>query len=150
MRDKIGKLNAGMVWLFALGAILLAMGGAWATADLGTKVSSAVYFGVFAVCGFLGMFLTRSRTFVGVAAFFVAAAASGVIYYLLVSQVFAEATTTLATASGGEEGQAQAAGMALGSAVGLFAAGLTFLASLVAGIGGCVAGAKQRKKFAAA
>lgn len=147
MKDKIGKLNGSLVWLFALGAILVAMGGAWVTADLGNKVSSAVYFGVFAVCGFLATFLTRARTRVGVAAFFLASAASGVIYYFLVSRVFSQAATTLATASGGGAAQAHNAGMVLGSAVGLFAAGLIFLASLVAGIGGCVAGAKQRQKF---
>jgi hypothetical protein len=147
MKDKIGRLNGNLVWAFALGAIVLGIAGAWLTANMGNKVSAGVYFGVFAAAGFLSVFLTRSKTGMGVLAFVVAAVASAGIYYFLVSSILSEATTTMAAAAGGAQGDAQMAGNVMGTTMGLFAAGLIFLDTLIAGIGGCIFGAKQRKKF---
>jgi hypothetical protein len=149
MRDKIGKLNGNLVWAFALGAIVLGIAAAWLTAGMGNKVSAAVYFGVFAAAGFLSVFLTRSKTGVGVLAFGVAAVASGLIYYFIVSSIISGATAEMATAVGGAADDASKAGSVMGSTMGLFAAGLIFLDTLVAGIGGCLVGAKQRRRLAA-
>lgn len=150
MKNKIGKMNGNLVWAFALAAILLGIAGAWLTANMDNKVSTAVYFGVFAACGFLATFLTRSKTGLGVVAFVLASGVAAGIYYVLVSSVFASATTAMVSVGDGAQAEAQLAGNVMGRAVGLFAAGLTFLASLVAGIGGCIAGAKHRKKFVGA
>jgi len=150
MKDKIGKLNGNLVWAFALGAIVLGIAAAWATASMSNKVSAAVYFGVFAGAGFLSVFLTRSKTAVGVIAFAVAAVASALIYYFIVMSVFAEATSGMAVAAGAADAEASQAGSAMGTTVGLFAAGIIFLDTLVAGIGGCIVGAKQRKRLAGA
>lgn len=149
MKDKIGKLNGNLVWVFAAGAIVLGIAAAWVTASMSNKVSAAVYFGVFAGAGFLSVFLTKSKTGVGVIAFVVAAAASALIYYIIVMSAFAEATTTMVTAAGAAE-EAGKAGAAMGTTMGLFAAGIIFLDTLIAGIGGCIVGAKQRKRMVGA
>ena len=147
MKEKVGKLNGNLVWAFAFGAILLGIAGGWLTANMGKGVSTAVYFGVFAAAGFLAVFLTRSKTGVGVLAFGIAALVSGGVYYVLVSTIFAQVTTTMGAAAGAGVQDAHMAGSAMGTTVGLFAAGLIFLDTLVAGIGGCLVGAKQRKRF---
>lgn len=146
MKDKIGKLNGNLVWAFALGAIVLGIAAAWLTASMGNKVSAAVYFGVFAAAGFLSVFLTRSKTAMGVLAFGLAAAVSGLVYYFIVSSVFAEATTSMTSAVGAAT-EADKAGATMGTTMGLFAAGIIFLDTLIAGIGGCIVGAKQRKRL---
>ncbi len=150
MTEKIGKLNGNLVWLFALGAVGLGIAGAYITAGMGNTVSSAVYFGVFAVAGFAAMLLTRSKTAVGVLAFVAAAIASAVIYYFLVSSIMGEATTVMTSAVGAKSSEANMVGGVFGTAVGLFAAGFILIASLVSGIGGCIAGARQRRKLVGA
>ena len=147
MRDKIGKLNGNLVWAFAFGALGLGIAGAWLTANMGNKVSIGVYFGVFAAAGFLSVFLTRAKAGIGVLAFVVAAVASAAIYYFLVSSIMGEATSTMTAAAGGGENEAKTLGNAMGTTMGLFAAGIIFIDTLVAGIGGCIFGAKQRKKL---
>ncbi|MFZ5786751.1 MAG: hypothetical protein ACOY3Y_09945, partial [Acidobacteriota bacterium] len=62
MNGKVGALDGKLVWLFALAAVALGIGAAYATSGLGATVSSAVYFGVFAVTGFLATLLTRAKT----------------------------------------------------------------------------------------
>ena len=150
MTDKIGKLNGNLVWLFALGAVGLGIAGAYITANMGSTVSSAVYFGVFAVAGFAAMLLTRSKTAIGVLAFIMASIASAVIYYFLASSIMAEATNVMTTAVGAKASEAKMVSGVFGTAVGLFAAGFTLLASLISGIGGCIAGARQRRKLVGA
>jgi hypothetical protein len=149
MKDKVGKMNGGFVWLFALGAIVLGIGSAWLTASMSNKISMAVYFGVFAAAGFLAILLTRSKTGVGVLAFFLAAAVSATVYFFIVSAVMADATYTMTSAVGASSGDAQQVGSLMGKAAGWFAAAFIFLDTLVAGIGGCLFGAKQRKRLLA-
>src|SRR5690606_886351 len=107
-------------WLFALGAIVIGAGSAYVTAGLGAKVSSAVFFGVFAVFGFAATALTRAKAIVAVAAFLLASIASGAAYYVVAAQAMAEATRALGAAD---------AGGVLGAAIGGFVAVITFLVS---------------------
>ena len=147
------KMSGGMVWLFALGAIVLAELGGYLTAGMGSKISAGVFFGVFAVCGFLGMFLTRAKTGIGVLAFILASIGSAIVFYVMVTSLFAGAATEAANAAAAgqtETAVTEAAGATLGAAVGLFAGIIVLLGALVAGITGCVAGAKFRGKLASA
>jgi hypothetical protein len=141
-------MNPNLIWIFAVGAVALAIVGAWATSSLGTKISGATYFGVFAVAGFAATFLTRAKTGMGVVAFLVAALLSAGVYYYLVSAIFSGAVETMSTASGADTAAAAAAGTAMGSAMGIFTAIIMLLVSLVAGIGGILAGSKGRKILA--
>lgn len=139
MNEKIGKLSAGYVWLFALAAVLASIGGAYATAGLGAKVSSAVYFGVFLVSGFAATALTKANALVSLAAFLGASLISAGTYYLITVQAVAEATDAL--------GAAEAGGM-LGAALGIFIAVITFLVSAAGGVSGTLAGIRARKQLA--
>lgn len=139
MTDKIGKLSAGYVWLFALGAVALGAGSAWATAGLGAKVSSAVYFGVFLVSGFAATAMTKANTLVSLSAFLLASIASAATYYFVAVQAVAEATGALGAAE---------AGGAFGAALGVFVAVITFFVSAVGGTSGVLAGIRARKQLA--
>lgn len=136
MNDKIGKLGAGYAWLFALSALALGAGSAYVTAGLGAKVSSAVYFGVFMISGFAATALTKAHALVSVIAFMLASAASAAAYYWVVAQAMADATSALGAAN---------TGGALGAALGMFVAVITFIVSAAGGVGGSLAGARVRK-----
>jgi len=141
MNDKIGKLNAHWVWLFALGAVLLSLGGAYATAGLGAKVSSAVYFGVFLFSGFAATVLTKAKAAMSLAAVLGASILSAASYYFIAMQAVADAT--------GAMGAAEAGGM-LGAALGIFVAVITFFVSAAGGVSGALAGLRARKQLATA
>src|SRR5262245_23135060 len=118
MQNNFGKLSSGFVWLFALGAVLVGIAGAYATADLGSTVSSAVYFGIFAIAGFAGTAFTKAKAWAGVVAFLLAASMAAGTYYWITMQAVSETAGAL---GGGEAG-----GM-LGAAIGIFVAAITFV-----------------------
>jgi hypothetical protein len=142
MQNNFGKLASGFVWLFALAAVLLGIAGAYATADFGSTVSSAVYFGIFAIAGFAGAAFTKAKGLASVGAFLLAACLAAGAYYWVTMQTVAEATNALG--AGGEAG-----GM-LGAAIGIFVAVITFVVSLTGGIGGVMVGLRARKQITAA
>ena len=139
MNDKIGKLGAGYVWLFALGAVALGAGSAWLTAGLGAKVSSAVYFGVCLLSGFAATALTKANALLSLSAFFLASIASAGAYYFVALQAVSDATGALGAAE---------AGGALGAALGVFVALITFFVSAAGGTSGVLAGIRARKQLA--
>lgn len=139
MNDRIGKLGAGYVWLFALGALVLGAGSAYVTSGLGTKVVSAVYFGVFVLSGFASTALTKANALVAMIACLLASAASAAAYYWVAAQAMADATSALGAAD---------AGGTLGAALGAFVAVITFVVSAAGGVGGSIAGARVRKQLA--
>lgn len=138
MNDKLGKLGAGFVWLFALGAVALGAGSAWLTAGLGAKVSSAVYFAVFLLSGFAATALTKANALMSLSAFFLASIASATAYYFVALQAVAEATGAL--------GAAEAGGV-FGAALGVFVAVITFFVSAAGGTSGVLAGIRARKQL---
>ncbi len=141
MNEKIGKLSAHWVWAFALCAVVLGIGAAYATAGLGPKVSSAAYFGVFLACGFAATALTKAKALLSLTAFLGASLLSAAGYYLVAVQAVADATGAL--------GGAEAGGM-LGAAVGIFVAVITFFVSAAGGVGGALAGLRAKKQLLAA
>ncbi|MBX3274773.1 MAG: hypothetical protein KF729_31200 [Sandaracinaceae bacterium] len=141
MNEKIGKLSAHWVWLFALAAVVVGVGAAYATAGLGSKVSSAVYFGVFLTSGFAATALTKAKALLSLSAFLLASLLSAASYYVVTMQAVAETTSALGAAE---------AGGALGAAIGIFVAVITFFVSAAGGVGGALAGLRARKQLAAA
>jgi hypothetical protein len=146
MSEKAGTLSSGLIWLFALAAILLGIAGGYLTASLGAKISSAVYFGIFAVAGFLGAYLTSAGKGASIVAFIVAAVVSAVVYYFITAAVVASATETMAAAAGGNALASKAAGGFLGSVMGIFTGVITLIVSMIAGISGCLFGARGKRK----
>ncbi|HEY5945381.1 MAG TPA: hypothetical protein VIV40_07815 [Kofleriaceae bacterium] len=140
------KLSAHTTWLFALGSIAAGIGASYALNGLGTKVTAAVYFAIVAIGGFASTYMTRARVRGAVLAFLSAAALAGVAYYFLVSHIFETTTTVMTDAVSGGAAHAQGAeaGAAMGKTFGIFIAAMVFLETIVAGIGGAVAGAKVR------
>ena len=135
--DKIGTLNKHFVWFFALAAVGLSFASGFVTSGMGGKIASFVYFGIFAVSGFLAMAFTQAKTLAGVGAFIVASLASAGGYYLVIASATQEATEAMG--GGAEAG-------ALGAFVGGFFALIIAVGTLVAGIGGVITGNKVRKK----
>jgi hypothetical protein len=127
-----GKLHANLVWLFGLGAILLALGGGYATANMGVKVSSAVFLGVFAVAGFLAAYLTAAGTGRTILAFLTASILTGGLYYVVISRAIA--------AAAGDS----TSGASAGSAFGAFFAAVVFLETVAAGIAGILVASKAK------
>ncbi len=141
MNDKMGKLGASYVWLFALGAVLLSVAAAYVTAGLGAKVSSGIHFGVFLVSGFAATAFTKAKARLSLTAFLGASLVSAATYYFIAIQAVAEATNALGAAE---------AGGALGAAIGIFVAVITFVVSAAGGVGGTLAGIRARKQLAGA
>lgn len=140
------KLSQHTTWLFALGSIAAGIGASYALQGLGTKVTAAVYFAVVAIGGFLSTYLTRAKTGGAILSFLVGAAVAAGAYYLLVSHVTAQVTTAMGdmASSGQAHAQAATAGAQMGKTFGIFVAVIVFLETIVAGIGGAVAGSKSR------
>ena len=140
MNDKIGKLNAHYVWLFALAAVFIGLGSAYATAGMGAKVSSGLYFGTFLVSSFAATALTKAKAAMSLTAFLGASVLSAAAYYLIALQAVADATQAL--------GAAEAGGM-LGAALGIFVAVITFFVSAAGGVSGALAGLRARRQLVA-
>lgn len=136
--NKIGTMHPQLVWLFALGAVLLGGISGYVTQGASAGVASAVYFGIFSVSAFAAMALTRAKALLGVGAFLAASLCAAAGYYFMVASATAEAASQLG-ASGEGIG-------AVGSVMGGFVAVIVALGTTVAGITGVVAGNKFRKK----
>jgi hypothetical protein len=146
MTTETQKLSPHTTWLFAFGSIAAGIGSSYALAGLGQKVTAAVYFAIVAIGGFASTYLTRARTRGAVLAFFTAAAVAAISYFFLVDHLFREATTlaTDAVSGGAAHAQGAEAGAMMGKTFGIFIAAMVFLETIIAGIGGAVAGAKTR------
>lgn len=140
------KLSAHTAWLFAFGSIATGIVASYALSGLGQKVTAAVYFAIVAIGGFASTYLTRARVRGAVLTFFTGAAVAAVAYFFLVSSLFETATTVAADAASGGTATAEGAkaGAAMGKTFGIFVAVIVFLETIVAGIGGAVAGSKVR------
>jgi hypothetical protein len=140
------KLSPHTTWLFALGSIAAGIGASYALNGLGTKVTAAVYFAIVAIGGFASTYMTRARVRGAVLSFLCAAAVAAVGYYFLVSNIFEHTTTVMTDAVSGGAATAEGAkaGAAMGKTFGIFVAVIVFLETIVAGIGGAVAGGKVR------
>lgn len=144
--DSSQKLPASTVWLFALGAAALAVGTSFLTTSLPWHVAQGIYFGIFAVAGFLATYLTRAGTGLGVLAFLAGSAAVGALYFIVVAQAV-DAATASATVLADDATRAQTAeaSATMGTVMGGFIAAVSFLATAIAGIGGCVAGSRFKR-----
>jgi hypothetical protein len=140
------KLSPHTTWLFAFGSIAAGIATSYALSGLGQKVTAAVYFAIVAAGGFAATYLTSARVRSAVLAFILGAGAAGVSYYMLVSSLFRHATTFAgdAVSGGAAHVQAATAGAAMGKTFGIFIAAIVFLETIVAGIGGAIAGGKAR------
>lgn len=137
------KLSPHTVWLFSFGAVAAGIATSYATSGLGQKVTAAVYFAIVAIGGFAATYLTKARVRGAVLAFLTAGAVAAIAYYFLISSVFSTATQVVADA-GGAHAQGAQAGAKLGNTLGIFVAVIVFLETIVAGIGGAIAGDKAR------
>jgi hypothetical protein len=137
------KLSPHTTWLFAFGAVAAGIATSYALSGLGQKVTAAVYFAVVAAGGFASTYLTRARVRGAVLSFLTAATVAAIAYFFLVDSLFSTATSVVADA-GGAHHQGLEAGAKLGRTMGIFVAVIVFLETIVAGIGGAVAGDKSR------
>ena len=137
LRERVGSMNAGFVWLFAIGAVLLSVASGFVTSGMSGAVASAVYFGIFAVAGFLAVALTESKVGIAALAFVLASLGSAAGYYLVIAS-----TTQAAVESLGATGDTGV----VGAFVGAFFAVVIAIGTLVSGIGGVVAGGRFRRK----
>ena len=140
------KLSPHTAWLFAFGSIAAGIASSYALSGLGQKVTAAVYFAIVAIGGFASTYMTRARVRGAVLTFLTGAAVAAVAYYFLVSSVFTHATTiaTDAVSGGAATAEGAKAGAAMGKTFGIFIGAMVFLETIIAGIGGAVAGAKVR------
>ena len=143
MSNDTNKLSSHTTWLFSFGAIAAGIGTSYAISGMGQKVTAAVYFAIVAIGGFLSTYLTKARVRGAVLSFLTAGAVAAAAYYFLVSSIFSQATQVMADA-GGQHAQGVAAGAKLGNTLGMFVAAIVFLETIVAGIGGAIAGDKAR------
>lgn len=139
------KLSPHTIWLFAFGSIAAGIGASYAVSGLGQKVTAAVYFAIVAIGGFASTYLTSARVRGAVLAFILGAAVAGVSYFLLVDSLFHQATSLAASASDAPA-QAEHAGATMAKTFGIFVGAIVFLETIIAGIGGAVAGSKARVK----
>ncbi|HEY0250124.1 MAG TPA: hypothetical protein VGC41_01315 [Kofleriaceae bacterium] len=146
MTNDTTKLSQHTTWLFAIGSIAAGIGASYALSGLGSKVTAAVYFAIVAVGGFLSTYLTRAKTGGAILSFLVGAIVAAGSYYFLVKGVVASTTTAMGdlSSSGQAHAQASQAGSQMGQTFGIFVAVIVFLETIVAGIGGAVAGSKSR------
>jgi hypothetical protein len=140
------KLSAHTTWLFAFGSIAAGIAASYALQGLGTKVTAAVYFAIVALGGFASTYLTRARARGAVLSFVAAAAVAGVAYYMLVSSLVETTTTVMtdAASAGQATSEGAKAGATMGKTMGMFVGAIIFLETIVAGIGGALAGKKVR------
>jgi len=148
MTTTTTKLSPSTVWLFAFGSTLAGIGASYAASGFGQKAAAAVYFAVVAIGGFGSTYLTRARVRGAVLAFLATAAVAAIAYFFLVDYIFRTATTVIADAAstGAQHAQNVEAGAKMGKMFGIFVAAIVFLETIVAGIGGAVAGGKARDK----
>lgn len=95
MENFRNRFAPSATWLFAIAAIVLGAGAAFATKNMPPKIAAGVYAAIVAVAGFGAGFSTRAKLRSTVGVFFLAAVVVGIGYYFLVSHVFSTAVTTL-------------------------------------------------------
>jgi len=137
------KLSPHTTWLFSFGAVAAGIATSYALSGLGQKVTAAVYFAIVAIGGFASTYLTRARLRGAVLSFLVTATVAALAYFFLVDALFSQATHVAADVAGAH-GQGLEAGAKLGRTMGIFVAAIVFLETIVAGIGGAIAGDKSR------
>jgi hypothetical protein len=140
------KLSQHTTWLFAFGSIAAGIATSYALSGLGSKVTAAVYFGLVAIGGFLSTYLTKAKTGGAILSFLAGSVVAAGGYYFLISSLFSSATTAMGdmASAGQAHAQASQAGAQMGHTMGIFIAAIVFLETIVAGIGGAIAGAKSR------
>jgi hypothetical protein len=140
------KLSSHTTWLFAFGAVAAGIASSFALQGLGQKVTAAIYFAVVAIGGFASTYMTKARVRGAVLSFVVAATAAAIGYFFLVDHIVSTATTVMTdtVSNGSAHEQGVQAGAAFGKTFGIFVAVIVFLESIVAGIGGAIAGDKAR------
>lgn len=140
------KLSPHTTWLFAIGSIAAGIAVSYALSGLGQKATAAIYFGIVAIGGFCSTYLTRAKTGGAILSFLAGGVVAAGSYYALVSHFVHAATTTMGDMASAGQAHAQAAqaGAQMGQTLGIFVAVIVFLETIVAGIGGAVAGAKSR------
>ncbi|MFT3693635.1 MAG: hypothetical protein QM831_10880 [Kofleriaceae bacterium] len=146
MNNESTKLSQHTTWLFAIGSIAAGIGASYALSGLGQKVTAAVYFALVAIGGFLSTYMTRAKTGGAILSFLVGAVIAAGGYYFLVKGVVSGATTVMTDAASGGQAHSQGVqmGAQMGQTMGIFVAVIVFLETIVAGIGGAVAGSKSR------
>jgi len=137
------KLSSHTTWLFSFGAVAAGIATSYALSGLGQKVTAAVYFALVAIGGFASTYLTRARVRGAVLSFLVTATVAAAAYFFLVDSLFSTATQVVSDA-GGAHAAGVEAGAKLGRTMGMFVAVIVFLETIVAGIGGAIAGDKAR------
>lgn len=138
------KLSPHTTWLFAFGAVAAGIAVSYALSGLGQKVTAAVYFAIVAIGGFASTYLTRARVRGAVLSFLTAGTVAAGAYYFLVASLFSAATTALGEAGGASHAHVVEASSKMGNTLGLFVAAIVFLETIIAGIGGAIAGDKSR------
>ena len=140
------KLSPHTTWLFALGSVAAGIGLSFALQGLGQKVTAAAYFAVVAIGGFASTYLTSARVRGAVLSFLAVAAVAAVSYFFLVQHIMSTVTevATDAVSGGAAHADGVKAGAAFGKMAGIMAGAIVFLETIVAGIGGAIAGNKSR------
>ena len=140
------KLSRHTAWLFAFGSIATGIVASYALSGLGQKVTAAVYFAIVAIGGFLSTYMTEAKVRGAVLTFLTGAAVAAVAFFFHVSHLMESATTLATDAVSGGQAHAEGAkaGAAMGKTFGIFVAAIVFLETIVAGIGGAIAGGKVR------
>lgn len=144
--DAKPKLSKHTVWLFAFGSVAAAIATTYALSGLGQKATAAIYFAMVAIGGFASTYLTKARVGGAVLAFTATAAVAAGAYYVLVDHMFRVVTSTATdlVSNGAAHAQGVQAGAQFGHTFGIFVAAIVFLETIVAGIGGAIAGGKSR------
>lgn len=137
------KLSPHTTWLFALASIAAGIGVSYALSGLGQKVTAAVYFAIVAIGGFASTYLTRARVRGAVLAFLTGGAVAAGAYYFLVASIFKSASTAVGTETANAANAAHGLSQ-MGQTFGIFIAAIVFLETIIAGIGGAIAGDKAR------
>jgi hypothetical protein len=140
------KLSKHTTWLFAFGSVAAGIATSYALSGLGQKATAAIYFGLVAIGGFASTYLTQARVRGAILSFFVTALVAAGAYFMLVDHLFSTATTMATDLASGGSAHAEGVkiGASFGKTMGMFVAAIVFLETIVAGIGGAVAGAKAR------
>ena len=128
MQNLIGKLSPHFVWLFALGALGLALLITKVIPPVTPKVMAGIYFAVFGISAAAATVITRTSALASIGAFAIAGAGLGGYYYWVITSV--------------------APGSGFGQSLGMVFCIAFAVDALAAGIAGTLAGLKFRKGLA--
>jgi hypothetical protein len=144
VQNTAGKLNANMVWVFALVAAGLAF--ALTYIPMGRTIFWGALGAIFVIMGFLATFLTSAKTGIAAIAMVVASAVFTGLWYWRISAVTSAVTSAVGAMGGSGAGAAAEKAASIGLAVMLVPLAITLVDCLVTGIVGAIAGAKVRDK----